>query len=245
MILENGIVRTLDAAGGATDSLAVSRELVVERAGGERIDLDGCCVVPGFTDSHVHFPTWSIARRQVRLEDCRTLALSLHCKIAEPRKFLLPRQSVTYVERPVISASSRQNGGSAMAGNAARIRVLIAVALLFSLALPSLAHAQTASFIARRDFPSSVVVADFNGDGVQDLAVASSASGSTLVSVLLGNGDGTFQAAKNSGGPNFSANFATSGARKVIITTATKAPTKDEVNAAVSALPACPCCAMG
>src|SRR5213078_100591 len=88
----------------------------------------------------------------------------------------------------------RQNGGSAMAGNAARIRVLIAVALLFSLALPSLAHAQTASFIARRDFPSSVVVADFNGDGVQ----ASSASGSTLVSVLLGS-DGTFQAAKNSG----------------------------------------------
>jgi len=85
-----------------------------------------------------------------------------------------------------------------MAGNAARIRVLIAVALLFSLALPSLAHAQTASFIARRDFPSSVVVADFNGDGVQDLAVASSASGSTLVSVLLGS-DGTFQAAKNSG----------------------------------------------
>jgi len=73
VILENGIVRTLDAAGGATDSLAVSRELVVERAGGERIDLDGCCVVPGFTDSHVHFPTWSIARRQVRLEDCRTL----------------------------------------------------------------------------------------------------------------------------------------------------------------------------
>src|SRR5439155_26080615 len=120
--------------------------------------------------------------------------LSLHCNIAEPRQFLLPRQSVTYVERPVISASSRQNGGSAMAGNAARIRVLIAVALLFSLALPSLAHAQTASFIARRDFPSSVVVADFNGDGVQ----ASSASGSTLVSVLLGS-DGTFTAAKNSG----------------------------------------------
>src|SRR5439155_1166695 len=110
--------------------------------------------------------------------------LSLHCNIAEPRKFLLPRQSVTYVERPVISASSRQNGGSAMAGNAARIRVLIAVALLFSLALPSLAHAQTASFIARRDFPSSVVVADFNGDGRLDLAVTGS---SNEVSILINN----------------------------------------------------------
>ena len=51
--------------------------------------------------------------------------------------------------------------------------------------------------------------------------------------------------AKNSGGPNLSANLATSGAMKVIITTATKAPMKDEVKAAVRAAPACPCCAMG
>ncbi len=51
--------------------------------------------------------------------------------------------------------------------------------------------------------------------------------------------------AKNSGGPNSRANFATSGARKVIITTATRAPTNDEVKAAVRASPALPCCAMG
>ena len=44
-----------------------------------------------------------------------------------------------------------------------------------------------------------VVVADFNGDGVQDLAEAIIATGSYFVSVLLGNGDGTFQAAQNSG----------------------------------------------
>ena len=36
---------------------------------------------------------------------------------------------------------------------------------------------------------------DFNGDGKPDLAVAN--SGSNNVSVLLGNGDGTFQAAVN------------------------------------------------
>ena len=41
--------------------------------------------------------------------------------------------------------------------------------------------------------------------------------------------------AKNSGGPNFSANLATRGARKVIITTARKAPTKDDVKAAAEA----------
>jgi hypothetical protein len=42
-----------------------------------------------------------------------------------------------------------------------------------------------------------------------------------------------------------SANFATSGARKVIITTAMNAPMNDEVNAVVSAAPAWPFCAIG
>src|SRR5690606_10722795 len=50
---------------------------------------------------------------------------------------------------------------------------------------------------------------------------------------------------KNSAGPNLSANFATSGARKVIISTAKNAPTNDDVNAAVSASPARPFCASG
>jgi len=40
--------------------------------------------------------------------------------------------------------------------------------------------------------PTSVVVADFNGDNKPDLAVAN--SGSNSVSILLGNGDGTFAA---------------------------------------------------
>ena len=61
---------------------------------------------------------------------------------------------------------------------------------------------QTISFIARRDFgagnrPYSVAVGDFNGDGAQDLAVANYFSNN--VSVLLGNGDGTFQAGVNFG----------------------------------------------
>ena len=51
--------------------------------------------------------------------------------------------------------------------------------------------------------------------------------------------------AKNSGGPNSSAKPATTGERKVITTTAMNAPTNDEVNAAVSAAPARPCCASG
>ncbi len=36
--------------------------------GARRVDLRGRCVVPGFNDAHVHFPTWSLGLRQVRLE---------------------------------------------------------------------------------------------------------------------------------------------------------------------------------
>ncbi len=51
--------------------------------------------------------------------------------------------------------------------------------------------------------------------------------------------------AKNSGGPNFSANDEIIGARNVIRSTATSEPIKDEVKAAVSASAALPCCAIG
>jgi predicted amidohydrolase YtcJ len=36
--------------------------------GARRVDLDGYCLVPGLNDAHVHFPTWSLGLRQVRLE---------------------------------------------------------------------------------------------------------------------------------------------------------------------------------
>jgi predicted amidohydrolase YtcJ len=39
----------------------------------DRVDLGGRCVVPGFNDSHVHFPTWALAQRQVRLEGTASL----------------------------------------------------------------------------------------------------------------------------------------------------------------------------
>jgi hypothetical protein len=43
--------------------------------------------------------------------------------------------------------------------------------------------------------PNSVAVGDFNGDGIPDLAVANFSS--NTVSVLRGNGDGSFQPAVN------------------------------------------------
>ena len=41
------------------------------------------------------------------------------------------------------------------------------------------------------DYPYSIAVGDFNGDGKLDLAVAN--SGNSTVSVLLGNGNGTLR----------------------------------------------------
>lgn len=41
--------------------------------------------------------------------------------------------------------------------------------------------------------PTSIVVADFNGDGIPDMAVCNSDGGG--ITILLGNGDGTFKAA--------------------------------------------------
>ena len=39
----------------------------------DRIDLGGRCVLPGFSDAHVHFPTWSLAQREIRLENTSSL----------------------------------------------------------------------------------------------------------------------------------------------------------------------------
>jgi predicted amidohydrolase YtcJ len=81
MILERGVVRTLDAALPTASALAIAGERIAggvgthETAlpGPERVDLGGRCVVPGFSDSHVHFPTWALARREVRLEGVRSV----------------------------------------------------------------------------------------------------------------------------------------------------------------------------
>jgi predicted amidohydrolase YtcJ len=71
----------MDAALPTAAALAVAGEQVAGGVGThelalptpERVDLAGRCVVPGFTDAHVHFPTWALAQRQVRLEGCTTL----------------------------------------------------------------------------------------------------------------------------------------------------------------------------
>jgi predicted amidohydrolase YtcJ len=81
MILENGVIRTLDPALPVARALAIAGDQIAGGVGVHEtalaspdvVDLRGRCVLPGFNDSHVHFPTWALAQQQVRLEDARTL----------------------------------------------------------------------------------------------------------------------------------------------------------------------------
>ncbi|HET7567036.1 MAG TPA: amidohydrolase [Gaiellaceae bacterium] len=93
MILRNGTIRTLDPSLPSSQALAIAGDRI---AGGigvhetalaspETVDLGGRCVLPGFTDSHVHFPTWALARRDVQLDGCRSLAEALERVRQAPR----------------------------------------------------------------------------------------------------------------------------------------------------------------
>jgi hypothetical protein len=80
MILENGVVRTLDPSLPTARALAIAGERIAGGIGThetalaspEIVDLGGRCVLPGFTDSHVHFLQWALAQEQLRLEGARS-----------------------------------------------------------------------------------------------------------------------------------------------------------------------------
>ena len=92
MILENGVIRTLDPSLPTARALAIAGAHVAGGVGvhesalasPETVDLGGRCVLPAFTDAHVHFPTWSLAQTQVRLDGCATLEEAL-ARIGEAR----------------------------------------------------------------------------------------------------------------------------------------------------------------
>jgi predicted amidohydrolase YtcJ len=73
-VFEGGTIRALDPARPVAEALAVSGGVVAARAAPDavRIDLGGRCVLPGFADAHVHFPTWSLGLRQARLQGARS-----------------------------------------------------------------------------------------------------------------------------------------------------------------------------
>jgi len=81
VILENGLVRTLDPQIPTARALSIAGHVVAGGVGvhetalpsPEVVDLGGYTVLPGFTDSHVHFPTWAVAQTEVRLDGCGSL----------------------------------------------------------------------------------------------------------------------------------------------------------------------------
>jgi predicted amidohydrolase YtcJ len=87
LILHNGPIYTMDPRLPRVRALAVAGDLVAggvdvregdeDTVGHERIDLDGRCVLPGFTDAHVHFLDWALERRWLDLHGCASLAETL------------------------------------------------------------------------------------------------------------------------------------------------------------------------
>jgi predicted amidohydrolase YtcJ len=81
VILENGVVRTMAPTLPVARALPIAGDRVAGGVGThetalaspDRVDLGGRCVLPGFNDSHVHFPTWALAQRQIRLEGTASL----------------------------------------------------------------------------------------------------------------------------------------------------------------------------
>jgi predicted amidohydrolase YtcJ len=81
VILENGVIRTMDERVPTARALAIAGERVAGGVGThetalaspETIDLGGRCVLPGLNDSHVHFPTWALVQRQVNLDGAASL----------------------------------------------------------------------------------------------------------------------------------------------------------------------------
>ena len=77
-----GSVRTLDPERPLGRALVLEGDRIAAvlddaadaPAGARRIDLAGACVLPGLVDAHVHFPSWALARRELRLFGCRSLA---------------------------------------------------------------------------------------------------------------------------------------------------------------------------
>jgi predicted amidohydrolase YtcJ len=85
VILDNGIVRTLDPSLPAARAIAIAGDRLAGGIGThetalaspEVVDLGGRCVLPGFTDAHVHFVCLSLAQREVRLEGTTSLDAAL------------------------------------------------------------------------------------------------------------------------------------------------------------------------
>lgn len=93
MILENGLIRTIDPQVPTQRALAVAGDRIAGGVGVHEtalaspdvVDLRGRVVVPGLGDAHVHFPTWALAQTEVTLDGCASLDEALERIRVAPR----------------------------------------------------------------------------------------------------------------------------------------------------------------
>jgi predicted amidohydrolase YtcJ len=112
VILDNGVIRTMDPSLPTCGALAIAGDQIAGGVGThewalpthDRVNLGGRCVVPAFTDAHVHFPTWALAQRDIRLEGATTLAEALDLTARHPRHGTWVRgtgwRDATWTEKP-------------------------------------------------------------------------------------------------------------------------------------------------
>src|SRR5205807_9895351 len=109
--------------------------------------------------------------------------------------------SANYASGTTVTLPATATAGSIFTGwsgcdavSGTRCTVTMNAARSVTAAFTRLTFILTASNAGTGSGPDFVAVGDFNGDGKPDLAVAN--FNSNNISVLLGNGDGTFQAAR-------------------------------------------------
>jgi predicted amidohydrolase YtcJ len=125
VILENGLIRTMDPQLPTQRALAIAGGTIAGGVGVHEtalaspdvVDLGGRVVVPGLNDAHVHFPTWALAQDELSLEGCSSLAEALgRVAGAERRPGRIVRgfgwRSGDWAEQPDRAALDTVTGGA-------------------------------------------------------------------------------------------------------------------------------------
>jgi predicted amidohydrolase YtcJ len=94
VILDGGVIRTLDASLPTSAALAIAGERIAGGVGTheaalptpDRVLLRGRCVLPAFTDAHTHFPSWALAQTEIRLEAAGSLDEAVELVRRAPRE---------------------------------------------------------------------------------------------------------------------------------------------------------------
>jgi predicted amidohydrolase YtcJ len=104
LLLKNGVVRALDDRDTVASAIAVRGDRILwvgdtPEAPGDAdrvIDLQGRCVLPGFTDAHIHLVAYAVGLARIDLRDMSTLEAALEAvgrraKRAAPGEWVLGR----------------------------------------------------------------------------------------------------------------------------------------------------------